>query len=63
MIEIKELAEAIAEELMTFDDTITVERLAMMKKQDDGSEKNIGGRNTHSVIGVIQRRLEDALCG
>ena len=60
----RKLAEAITKDLMTYDGSrpVVVERIALMKKQPHGTELNMGGRCTESVIQVIERHLVE-ICG
>ena len=55
----RRLAEAIGKDLMTMHGSteVTVERIALMKKQKDGTEKNLGGRCFKSVVSVIWKHL------
>jgi hypothetical protein len=59
------LARAIAADLMTMGGPkqVTAERIQLMKKQSDGTEKNLGGRNRDSVACTIQTHLTEAMCG
>lgn len=60
------LARAIAKTIMTYgtpNDGTVVGRIALMHKERDGSEKNLGGRDTKSVEQAVQDELEKALCG
>lgn len=55
----RKLAEKIARALMTVAGMkpVTVERLAMMKKQTDSTEREIGGRCTQNVVVTIEELL------
>jgi hypothetical protein len=61
-MELRKLAEKIAREIMTMEyahGSVVVERIAMMKKQSDGSERTLGGRCMSSVADVIEKHLAD----
>jgi hypothetical protein len=58
------LANRITEELMTMNpdipQAVTVERIALMKLQPDGTEKNLGGRSYFVVNQAILKHLKSA---
>ena len=58
-IRTQKLAREIAKALMTIhgDKDVVVERIQLMKKQDNGSEKNMGGRCRQSVVEIIEELL------
>jgi hypothetical protein len=59
----QKLAEKIATEILTVwwgkKDKTECTRAQLMLKQPDGSEKNMGGRNKSSIIGVIVTVLDE----
>ncbi len=59
-----ELAKAIARDLFTHygRNPVVVERIALMKKQDDGTEKSHGGLCLESAVTRIERQLECVKC-
>ncbi len=58
---VHELAKKIATELLTMHGPTIVEctRMQLMLVQNDGSERNMGGRNKTSITEVIERHIEE----